>query len=506
MRGNRWKARPVQSVLLRIFILVVPAAASFAVAALLSTTLPRPGTVAETVRWWGVIGIASLLALFAAERLVRRLGPLSVLLRLSLAFPGEAPSRFRVARRAGRLRELQERLERLRREGRDGRETEVAETILSLAAALSAHDRHTRGHSERVRVFTEMLGRELHVAPKGRDRLRWAALLHDVGKLSVPARILNKDGTLDEREWDVIREHPAEGMRFIAPLVPWLGEWARAIGEHHERFDGTGYPANLSGEQISLGARIVTLADAYDAITAARSYRPPLSAAAAREELARHAGSLFDPRVVRALLNISIGRLWWRVGMWSWLAQLPVLGRVPRALVRSPVLEGSAVTLTRTAVATVAAVGIAGSVPSVAEGGRNVARADVASAPVGGEPSVADGGAEESRDRRNSDDGPAGEGRERTGGGGEDGRIVGGSTAGGTAGGDGPITGGSGGSGGGSSDDGGPSGSGTAAGGSSEVASGGGSSSPPSPSPSPTPGEDDDEDDDDEDDDEASDG
>src|SRR5439155_27298376 len=147
-----------------------------------------------------------------------------------------------------------------------------------------------------------------------RDRLRWASLLHDIGKLQVHSRILNKPGKLGAREWKAIHRHPEEGAKLAAPLAPWLGEWASTIEQHHERWDGAGYPYGLKGTEISLGARIVGAADAFEVMTANRPYKKAMSAGAARHELTRCAGAHFDPTVVRAFLNISLGRLRWVTG------------------------------------------------------------------------------------------------------------------------------------------------------------------------------------------------
>ena len=142
--------------------------------------------------------------------------------------------------------------------GESGSAGSAAETVLVLIGALSIHDRRTRGHSERVRLLADALADELDLAPADRDHLRWAALLHDVGKLVVPHDVLNKPGPLDQDEWEIMRRHPEEGDRVVTPLKGWLGEWGSVIAEHHERYDGTGYPQGLAGDEISWGARIVS--------------------------------------------------------------------------------------------------------------------------------------------------------------------------------------------------------------------------------------------------------
>ncbi|MDP8975514.1 MAG: HD domain-containing protein [Actinomycetota bacterium] len=318
-----------------------------------SRLLPRPNGSLATVGWWVGTIAASTLALVLVERQARRLLPLATLYKLTLLFPDRAPSRFRVALRAGTVRNLEERLAEGRRDGVGDDPSRAASNILVLAAALSRHDRRTRGHSERVRGFTDLIAEEMHLPAPDRDRLRWAALLHDIGKMRVQPQILNKSGSLSAQEWSVIHRHPADGARMAAPLGPWLGPWMDAIPQHHERWDGGGYPQGLSGSDITISARIVAVADAFEVMTAPRSYRRPLGPAAARDELASCAGSHFDPAVVRAFLNISIGRLRWVMAPVAWLADLPFLRPVAHT---GPVAEGAAAAM---AVKTLAAVSLA---------------------------------------------------------------------------------------------------------------------------------------------------
>jgi putative nucleotidyltransferase with HDIG domain len=311
-------------------VVLLPAAAAVVVVWALGRATPAPSGPAR-ILWIGWLFAAGTLVALVLERAARRALPLAILLQLSLAFPDRAPSRFAMARTAGNVRRLHERIDAARARGVDDDPAVAARQILELVAALSAHDRKTRGHSERVRAYADMLASELHLVDDDRDRLRWAALLHDIGKLHVPGRILNKPAKPDPAEWERLAAHPAEGAAIAAPLLPWLGRWAPTIEEHHERFDGAGYPAGLAGDDISLGARLVAVADSFEVMTAARAYKKPMTVPAARRELARCAGTQFDPDIVRMFLNISIGRLWWTVGATSWIAVVPVLGWLERS-------------------------------------------------------------------------------------------------------------------------------------------------------------------------------
>jgi putative nucleotidyltransferase with HDIG domain len=295
----------------------------------LSRLIHRPHGVALLL-WWLGIAVISTLVLVGVDRIARRLVPLAVLLRLSMAFPDQAPSRFKVAARAGTTRRLQEQLREAENARDDEQPMHAAQRILALVAALGAHDRRTRGHSERVRAFNDLIAEEMRLPQSDRDRLRWAALLHDIGKLHVSHRILNKPSKPTEKEWAILKSHPSRGARITAPLAEWLGPWAASIEQHHERWDGRGYPNGLRENEITLGGRIVAVADAYEVMTAPRPYQRPVSAEAARQELARCAGGQFDPEVVRAFLSVSLGSLRRVIGPISWLAQLPILGSAPK--------------------------------------------------------------------------------------------------------------------------------------------------------------------------------
>ena len=193
-------------------------------------------------------------------------------------------------------------------------------------------------------MLTDLVAEAMNVPARDRDLLRWAAILHDIGKLRVSPTILNKPGKPSEEEWALLRAHPAHGAQIAGALLPWLGEWGDVIVQHHERYDGTGYPAGLAGREISLGGRIVAVADAYEVMTAARSYRRPVSRAAAHRELVKHSGRQFDPTVVRAMVGLSAPRLRRAQGVVAWLSDIPMVATsyVPVATVARVVGVGRA--------------------------------------------------------------------------------------------------------------------------------------------------------------------
>ncbi|GGV66679.1 metal-dependent phosphohydrolase [Streptomyces griseoloalbus] len=182
-------------------------------------------------------------------------------------------------------------------------------TIRALVQAVDIKDGYTRGHSERVGRASMMIARELGMDDERVEVLRFAGILHDVGKLGVPTRLLTKNGPLTPEERRVIELHPEYGHEMVRG-ISFLGEARAAVLHHHERLDGSGYPYGLAGGQIPESARVVAVADAFDAMTSTRSYSRARPVPVALEELRRCAGTHFDPRMVGALVR-AIGRAGW---------------------------------------------------------------------------------------------------------------------------------------------------------------------------------------------------
>jgi HD-GYP domain-containing protein (c-di-GMP phosphodiesterase class II) len=170
-------------------------------------------------------------------------------------------------------------------------------------SALRAHDPYTYRHSLRTVRLSLLLGRACGVSRAAIRVLGFGAVVHDVGKILIPGGVLHKEGVLDEDEWDAVRRHPLDGARMIFEVSPPAGV-CRVVAEHHERWDGRGYPCGLRGEEIDLNARVVAVADAFDAMTSLRPYRPAAGVEAAAAELERCAGTQFDPEVVLCFLRI----------------------------------------------------------------------------------------------------------------------------------------------------------------------------------------------------------
>ncbi len=323
-RIEKWQSRPRIAWLLRAMIFVAPILIALILVVVVGRAIPRPESWVKTLAWWVGLSLFATGTILILDRLFRRLLPIVALFKLSLVFPDRAPPRFKTALRSGTVRQLQRRMES--GEFSAAAPQAAAEQLVGLAAALNEHDRQTRGHTERVRAYSVMIGTEMGLNEHELELLNWSGLVHDIGKLAVPAKILNKPGKPTDEEWVILKTHPAKADALVEPLRPWLGVWAESATQHHERFDGNGYPNGVKGRDITLAGRIVSVADAYDVMTSIRSYKTPMPAEEAREELAVNAGSQFDPDVVRAFLGISIGRLRLVAGPLASLVQLPAGG------------------------------------------------------------------------------------------------------------------------------------------------------------------------------------
>ncbi len=177
-------------------------------------------------------------------------------------------------------------------------------TALLLGDVVEADDAYTGKHSKSVVRLALDVAKELGLDVDRKRNLEFGALLHDVGKIAVPKEIVNKPGKLDEREWAIIKTHTIEGQRMLERIGGFMREIGGIVRASHERWDGTGYPDGLSGNAIPLEARIVSVCDAFNAMTTTRSYRKAMSLSDTRAELENCAGSQFDPHVVSALLRI----------------------------------------------------------------------------------------------------------------------------------------------------------------------------------------------------------
>src|SRR5579864_6992684 len=176
-------------------------------------------------------------------------------------------------------------------------------TLEALGGALDLKDAETEGHSRRVTVFTIAIARAMGLAKDQVDVIARGAFLHDIGKMAIPDAILRKPGKLDPDEVTIMQEHCYHGYQ-ILKKIPFLKEAAEIVYAHQEHYDGSGYPRQLKGEEIPLGARIFSVADTLDAITSDRPYRAAQTIAAAREEIERFSGKQFDPTVVEIFLTM----------------------------------------------------------------------------------------------------------------------------------------------------------------------------------------------------------
>ncbi|MDH3626200.1 MAG: response regulator [Acidobacteriota bacterium] len=182
-------------------------------------------------------------------------------------------------------------------------------TLQALVTALDYRDNETQGHSLRVVEYAVLVAEAMDIREPDLTWIRRGALLHDVGKIGITDSVLRKPGKLDDDEWEEMHKHPEMGFRMLQK-IPFLGPELDIVLCHQEKFDGTGYPRGLKGDEIPLGARIFSVVDTFDAMTSDRPYRAALSIEDACEEIAEFAGRQFDPTVAEAFLSISADR--WR--------------------------------------------------------------------------------------------------------------------------------------------------------------------------------------------------
>lgn len=381
MVRNQWRSRRFASLSVRMLILLVPILVAVMSSMLLGRVLPKASGFLIWIRILAII-VGSSIAMIRATALMQRFLPLAVLFKASLVFPDVAPSRFNVALRrrpndagikgavvrgSGDQADsgsINVEVDGADRSGFVGESpSAVTAELADLLRRLSKHHRLTRGHSERVRAYADLIAEEMKLPEPDRIQMRWAALLHDIGKLTVPVDVLDLPGKPNPEQWRFIADHPSQGEVLAQPVASWLGAWAPGIWEHHEKFDGTGYPKKLAGHEISLAGRVVALADAFETMTATRSYKKSMTIEAARAEVVACAGQHFDPDVVRSFIKVGIDPLKGVVGMAA-LFQMPLLvldqlGGVGKLLART----GSA-----GAVASVAVVaGVAGNVSATTD-------------------------------------------------------------------------------------------------------------------------------------------
>lgn len=177
-------------------------------------------------------------------------------------------------------------------------------TIKSISSALDAKDKYTHGHSMRVTLYSLALAKALKLPDELLEEIETAGLLHDIGKIAIPEKILLKQGKLTDEEYEVIKSHPELGEKLVSGIekLKLVSNWLKS---HHERYDGKGYPEGLKGEEIPISSRIIAIADTYDAMTSDRSYREALSHQVAMEEIKLCSGSQFDPKLADLFIGIA---------------------------------------------------------------------------------------------------------------------------------------------------------------------------------------------------------
>ena len=189
------------------------------------------------------------------------------------------------------------------KKSKDDLEKAYLESIEALRFTVEAKDNYTKGHSDRVSEYSMLIGKEIGLSNEELKKLRIGGLFHDIGKIGVPDNILLKTDKLTDEEYSEIKNHPSIGKHILSS-ASIFSDIIPIVYHHHEKYDGTGYPGKLKGEEIPLLARIAAIADTFDAMTSKRSYRDALSLSTAKDEIKRCSGTQFDPKLVEAFLNV----------------------------------------------------------------------------------------------------------------------------------------------------------------------------------------------------------
>jgi putative nucleotidyltransferase with HDIG domain len=273
--------------------------------------VPAINRTLRTMMWLGLaaFGVAGLASLWTARTLARPIDTLSRSLAemtRSRSFESALPTTGSSLEVDALTRTFNSMMESVSAAEAETQSTYVG-AIRALAMALDARDPYTAGHSERVSAISVAVGRQMGLAAQELEVLRLGALLHDIGKIGISDNVLRKPEGLTAEEFELIKEHPTLGARMLR-TVPFLAQHLPIVELHHERPDGKGYPHGFTADEIPMLARIVHVADAFDAMTSARAYRPALDSGYAVRELWRCAGTQFDAEVVQALVQaVTVG-------------------------------------------------------------------------------------------------------------------------------------------------------------------------------------------------------
>lgn len=294
-------ARRRQALLvLKATVFLVPAAFGFAMAyAILTLMSPYESTLEHGV-WFAIAIIISWVTSIFLGDTMRVLASKTRLHGWANNFDSEVEELFGSSMREGNTKTVR------RTAVNRGHDPDFIDQVLSLLTQLGKHERMTRGHSERVRAYASLIGKEIGLSEAEMESLNWTALLHDIGKLDVPSWLLTTEHEPTPDEWAILKRHPEAANARLRRLEKVLGEsiYDGAL-YHHERWDGTGYPFRMSAGEIPLFGRITAIADAFDVMTHARSYKEPMPIPLAREELMSGAGTQFDPDLVAAFVRIG---------------------------------------------------------------------------------------------------------------------------------------------------------------------------------------------------------